>query len=99
MIHITILLLLAALLSSISHADITVTDTCVGDLNGALNPAGYPCKKHPLTSDDFVFTKLRPGNVSALLKASAAAAFVKQFPGVNGLGIAASRIDFEAGGV
>lgn len=82
--------------STISHA--SVLDFCVANLKGAESPAGYPCKS-PVTVDDFVFTNFRAGNTSNFFKASLTPAFVDQFPGVNGLGLSAARLDVEAGGV
>src|ERR1044072_1275889 len=96
--HITPLLLLAFLSSTTTYA--LITDFCVADLNGALSPAGYPCKKPPLNVNDFVFSNFNAGNLSnSFLKISLTPAFVEQFPGINGLGLSAARLDLEAGGV
>ncbi|KAJ1401059.1 RmlC-like cupin domain superfamily [Sesbania bispinosa] len=94
MIH--ILFLFSFLLSTSSHA--SVVDFCVADLKSAQNPSGYPCKS-PVTVDDFVFSNFRAGNTSNFFKASLTPAFVDQFPGVNGLGFSAARMDIEAGGI
>lgn len=93
-----VLLFLAFLSSSTSHAN-SITDLCVADLKAALNPAGYPCKKPPLTVNDLVFSNFKAGNTSNILKASPTPAFVAQFPAVNGLGLSAARVDLDAGGV
>ncbi|XP_061339060.1 germin-like protein 1 [Gastrolobium bilobum] len=78
----------------------SVLDFCVADLKGAESPAGYPCKPPAsLTVDDFVFSHFRAGNTSNFLKFSLTPAFVDQFPGVNGLGFSAARLDMEAGGL
>ncbi|CAD6272713.1 unnamed protein product [Miscanthus lutarioriparius] len=39
------------------------------------------------------------GKINPLIKAAVTPAFVGQFPGVNGLGISAARLDIEVGGV
>ncbi|XP_074564412.1 germin-like protein 8-14 [Curcuma longa] len=85
----------------LSSADGLVQDFCVADLSSQDTPAGYPCKP---VSDvgycDFVFSGLAsPGNTSNLIKAAVTPAFVSQFPGVNGLGISAVRLDIAVGGV
>lgn len=76
-------------------------DFCVGDLTAPDTPSGYPCKKvSAVTVDDFVFSGLGvPGNTSNLIKAAVTPAFVSTFPGVNGLGISAARIDIAPDGV
>ncbi|XP_008786632.2 germin-like protein 8-14 [Phoenix dactylifera] len=90
------ILLLCFLLPS-SHA----ADFCVADLMGSLTPSGYQCKvESAVTTDDFVFTGLGVvGNTSNIIKAAVTPAFAAQFPGVNGLGISAARLDLAAGGV
>ncbi|XP_008784308.2 germin-like protein 8-14 [Phoenix dactylifera] len=92
-----LLSLLLLLLLSSSHA----ADFCVADLTGRLTPSGYECKKEAaVTTNDFVFTGLgKAGNTSNLIKAAVTPAFVAQFPGVNGLGISAARLDIAPGGV
>nr|CAD1825067.1 unnamed protein product [Ananas comosus var. bracteatus] len=69
--------------------------------DGPDTPSGYPCKKvSAVTVDDFVFSGLGvPGNTSNLIKAAVTPAFVSTFPGVNGLGISAARIDIAPDGV
>lgn len=92
-----ILLLFLSFLLPTSHA----ADFCVADLTGSLTPSGYSCKKESaVTVDDFIFTGLgKAGNTSNLIKAAVTPAFVTQFPGVNGLGISAARLDLAVGGV
>nr|XP_010932415.1 germin-like protein 8-14 [Elaeis guineensis] len=89
-------ILLLLLLPS-SHA----ADFCVADLTGRLTPSGYECKmESSVTTNDFVFSGLGvPGNTSNIIKAAVTPAFVAQFPGVNGLGISAARLDLNPGGV
>ncbi|XP_074580178.1 auxin-binding protein ABP20-like [Curcuma longa] len=76
-------------------------DFCVADLAGVQTPAGFACKKvTQVTVSDFVFSGLgKAGNTSNIIKAAVTPAFVNQFPGVNGLGISAARIDIAVGGV
>ncbi|KAK7255718.1 hypothetical protein RIF29_29137 [Crotalaria pallida] len=88
------ILLLFSLFLATSHA----SDFCVADLKGPISPAGYPCKSQ-VTANDFVFSNFRAGNTSNFFKASFTPAFVEEFPGVNGLGVSAARLDFEAGGI
>ncbi|XP_020187031.1 germin-like protein 8-14 [Aegilops tauschii subsp. strangulata] len=69
-------------------------DFCVADLACPDTPAGYPCKKG-VGADDFYYHGLAAaGNTNNLIKA-----FVGQFPGVNGLGISAARLDIAVGGL
>lgn len=74
-------------------------DFCVADLTCSDTPAGYPCKDS-VTAGDFAYHGLAAaGNTSNLIKAAVTPAFVGQFPGVNGLGISAARLDIAVGGV
>ncbi|XP_066363760.1 germin-like protein 8-14 [Miscanthus floridulus] len=74
-------------------------DFCVADLTCSDTPAGYPCKSS-VTADDFYYHGLAgQGKINPLIKAAVTPAFVGQFPGVNGLGISAARLDIEVGGV
>lgn len=86
-----------SLLVSSSYA----ADFCVADLKGPVSPAGYSCKPATaVTVKDFVFAGLAAaGNTSNLIKAAVTPAFAAQFPGVNGLGISAARLDLAVGGV
>ncbi|OIW17087.1 hypothetical protein TanjilG_20192 [Lupinus angustifolius] len=97
MLH--ILLLLLPLLLSISNA--SVNDFCVADLNGPDGPSGYPCKPPTkVTTHDFVYAGLAAsGNTTNIINAAVTPAFVAQFPGLNGLGLSAARLDIASGGV
>lgn len=92
-------LFIISLLFSLSDA--AVQDFCVADLKGPQGPAGYSCKSAAdVTADDFVYSGLRgAGNISSLIKAAVTPAFVEQYPGVNGLGLSAARLDLAPGGV
>ncbi|EES15103.1 germin-like protein 8-13 [Sorghum bicolor] len=76
-------------------------DFCVADLLRPATPSGYPCKPKALVgSDDFYSDALaKPGPVIQPFNTGLASATVKQFPGVNGLGISATRVDIKPGGV
>ncbi|KAG1334283.1 germin-like protein 8-14 [Cocos nucifera] len=89
-------ILLLSLLFSSSHA----ADFCVADLAGPETPSGYQCKNESaVTADDFVITGLGvPGNFSSMFKAAPKTAFVRQFPGINGLGISAAFVYYAPGG-
>ncbi|KAG6593548.1 Auxin-binding protein ABP19a, partial [Cucurbita argyrosperma subsp. argyrosperma] len=90
-------LFVIALLFSLSNA--AVQDFCVADLKGPQGPAGYACKS-AVTADDFVYSGLSgAGNITSLIKAAVTPAFVEQYPGVNGLGLSAARLDLLPGGV
>ncbi|KAL2336444.1 hypothetical protein Fmac_010890 [Flemingia macrophylla] len=94
MIHI---LFLFTLLSSTSYA--SVNDFCIADLKGPNSPSGYQCKPpKTVTVDDFVFSGLVAGNTTNPFKVALTPAFVTEFPGVNGLGISAARLDMATGG-
>ncbi|XP_057455073.1 auxin-binding protein ABP19a-like [Lotus japonicus] len=99
MIRINILLLILAAFLSSSNTHALVSDFCVADLSRSVSPAGYACKKPPLTVNDFVFSNFKAGNTSNFLNAALNPAFVDQFPGINGLGLSAARLDLDAGGV
>ncbi|XP_078180694.1 auxin-binding protein ABP19a-like [Carex rostrata] len=92
--------LLSLLLLSYS-ASALQDDFCVADLSGPDTPSGYVCKKvADVTVDDFVFHGLGvPGNTTNIIKAAVTPAFVAQFPGINGLGLSALRLDLAPGGV
>ncbi|XP_047168388.1 auxin-binding protein ABP19a-like [Vigna umbellata] len=94
MVYIFVLL---ALLSSTSDA--AVNDFCVADLKGPDSPSGYQCKPpKSVTVDDFVFSGFVAGNTTNIFRAALTSAVVTDFPGVNGLGVSAARIDIEKGG-
>ncbi|XP_030524730.1 germin-like protein subfamily 3 member 1 [Rhodamnia argentea] len=96
MLHI---LFLFPFLFSSSHA--SVQDFCVASLTMPDTPAGFPCKSPKLvTVDDFVFSGLgMAGNTTNIIKAAVTPAFVGQFPGLNGLGFSAARLDLAPAGV
>ncbi|XBI98523.1 germin-like protein 8-14 [Triticum urartu] len=74
-------------------------DFCVADLACPDTPAGYPCKKGVGPGDFYYHGLATAGNTNNLIKAAVTPAFVGQFPGVNGLGISAARLDIAVGGV
>nr|TKW10653.1 hypothetical protein SEVIR_6G180000v2 [Setaria viridis] len=78
-----------------------VLDFCVANLLLPDTPSGYPCKPKPaVTADDFHCMALaQAGPTIAPFNTGLATATVKQFPGVNGLGLAATRVDVHVGGV
>lgn len=86
-------------LLSLSHA--SVLDFCVADYAAPIGPAGYSCKTPAkVTAEDFAYSGLGiAGNTSNIIKAAVTPAFDAQFPGVNGLGISAARLDLAPGGV
>ncbi|CAL5005855.1 unnamed protein product [Urochloa decumbens] len=67
----------------------------------SASPTCYPCKPNLLvTAADFHSDALaKPGQLVAPFDTSFAGATVKQFPGVNGLDLAATRLDVRVGGV
>ncbi|XP_017411561.2 auxin-binding protein ABP19a-like [Vigna angularis] len=94
---ITQILFLFGLLSSTTYA--AVNDFCVADLKGPDGPSGYQCKPpNTVTVDDFVFSGLVAGNTTNIFNAALSSAFVTDFPGVNGLGVSAARLDIAKGG-
>ncbi|XP_050378098.1 auxin-binding protein ABP19a-like [Argentina anserina] len=88
-----------SLIFSSSYA--LMQDFCVADYKAPTSPAGYSCKNpSDVKVDDFVFSGLGvPSNSSNINKVGIKAAFVAQYPGLNGLGLALARGDFEVGGV
>ncbi|XP_044971118.1 germin-like protein 8-14 [Hordeum vulgare subsp. vulgare] len=74
---------------------------CVADLASTDTPAGYPCKlQAAVTADDFYYRGLgTTGPIIQPFKISLSSAFVTNFPGVNGFGISAARVDLAVGGV
>ncbi|QCD80234.1 auxin-binding protein ABP19a-like [Vigna unguiculata] len=95
------ILIISFVLSLFSFSHASVLDFCVGDLAGPIGPAGYSCKKpSKVTADDFAYSGLGiAGNTSNIIKAAVTPAFDAQFPGLNGLGISAARLDLAGGGV
>jgi len=76
-------------------------DFCIADLARGDTPAGYPCKPQTgVTADDFYYRGLNTtGPTINPFNIGLSSAFVTRFPGVNGLGISAARVDFAPGGV
>ncbi|BAT98299.1 Auxin-binding protein [Vigna angularis] len=94
---ITQILFLFSLLSFTTYA--AVNDFCVADLKGPDTPSGYQCKPpNTVTADDFVFSGLVAGNTTNTFNAALTSAFVTDFPGLNGLGVSAARLDIAKGG-
>ncbi|KAJ1401064.1 RmlC-like cupin domain superfamily [Sesbania bispinosa] len=94
-LHILVFLFPLLTLTLTCHASttITITDFCVANLLLPDTPSGYPCK--PLanvTTNDFAFSGFVPFNVATT------SASVTNFPGLNGLGISAARVDMGIGG-
>lgn len=97
----TILCLFLLFSSTPFSANAAVQDFCVADPTLPEGPAGYSCKKPAsVTVNDFTFSGFeKAGNTSNIIKAAVTPAFAAQFPGVNGLGISAARLDLAPGGV
>ncbi|XP_004510470.1 putative germin-like protein subfamily 1 member 12 [Cicer arietinum] len=97
MIHNIILFLCALLLyTTCVSSSSSVKDFCVADLTLPNNPSGYPCKSASVvTVNDFVFSNFVPGNTITPFNVEATFASVTNFPGVNGLGISAARVDMN----
>ncbi|XP_058745435.1 auxin-binding protein ABP19a-like [Vicia villosa] len=77
----------------------SVNDFCVANTNAPDTPTGYHCKPLAnITSDDFVFHGFVAGNTNNSFNAALSSAFVTDFPGLNGLGISAARLDIAEGG-
>ncbi|XP_066326912.1 germin-like protein 8-14 [Miscanthus floridulus] len=76
-------------------------DFCIADLARGDTPAGYPCKpQNGVTADDFYYRGLNTtGPTINPFNIGLSSAFVTRFPGVNGLGISAARVDFAPGGI
>ncbi|KAL0908383.1 hypothetical protein M5K25_022874 [Dendrobium thyrsiflorum] len=91
-----LVLLLSSILSPSSAADF-----CVADLSRPANPAGFSCKKaSTVTVTDFSFSGLgATGNTGNIMKSAVTPAFCQQFPGLNGLGLSAARLDLGLNGV
>ncbi|XP_004510469.1 germin-like protein subfamily 3 member 1 [Cicer arietinum] len=97
MIHTLLLLILLSQSTTFSHA--SVHDFCVADLKAPETPTGYHCKPLTnITADDFVFHGFVAGDTKNTFNAALTSAFVTDFPGVNGLGISAARLDIAEGG-
>ncbi|KAD0546608.1 hypothetical protein E3N88_29057 [Mikania micrantha] len=76
-------------------------DFCVADLNGQVLVNGFTCKNPNLVqADDFYFGGLRmKGNTSNPVGSKVSTVFVEQLPGLNTLGIAMARVDYEPWGL
>ncbi|TKW10654.1 hypothetical protein SEVIR_6G180100v4 [Setaria viridis] len=99
-LHLVLVPLLSLLLlpfSSLALAE----DFCVANLLLPNTPSGYPCKPKALVNaNDFYTDDLsRSGPVFSPFNTGLAPANVKQVPGLNGLGISATRVDIGVGGV
>ncbi|XP_058743740.1 auxin-binding protein ABP19b-like [Vicia villosa] len=96
-----ILFFIFAFLSSYTfHTISSATDFCVADLSLPKTPSGsYPCKPEAnVTVDDFVFSGLVEGKPVAPFNSGLTSATVANLPGLNGLGIAAARVDVGVNG-
>jgi len=98
-VHLVLVPLLSLILPFSSLA--LAQDFCVADMARPDTPSGYPCKPKALVdSNDFYSDALsKPGPVIVPFNVGLASATVKQYPGLNGLGLAATRVDFLPGGV
>ncbi|KAK8498424.1 hypothetical protein V6N13_105039 [Hibiscus sabdariffa] len=85
----------------LTSTHVIAQDFCVANLEGVQTPSGFACKmESEVAPDDFVFSGLGiEGNTSNIVEAAVTTAFVEQYPGVNGLGISAARLDLAPGGV
>ncbi|XP_071729469.1 putative germin-like protein 2-1 [Rutidosis leptorrhynchoides] len=76
-------------------------DFCVADTNSQVLVNGFACK-NPSTvkAEDFYFSGIRMrGNTSNPVGSKVTPVFVQQLPGLNTLGIAMARVDYEPGGL
>uniref|UniRef100_A0A0A8XPL0 Germin-like protein n=1 Tax=Arundo donax TaxID=35708 RepID=A0A0A8XPL0_ARUDO len=90
------------MLSMLPFSSLALTqDFCVANLLLSDTPSGYPCKSQLLvTADDFYYRGLAtPGLVIPPFNTALASASVTEFPGLNGLGISATRFDILPDGV
>ncbi|TVU05619.1 hypothetical protein EJB05_48788, partial [Eragrostis curvula] len=100
-----VLLLLAVVVSTLSllpSASLAAMtqDFCVADLTMSETPVGFPCKPEAsVTAADFHNAGLAAaGPVLDPFKTGLATALVHHFPGLNGLGLGATRVcdDYSA---
>ncbi|CAL5195748.1 unnamed protein product [Lathyrus oleraceus] len=97
-IHI-IFFIFAFLSSYTFHAISSANDFCVADLSLPKTLTGYSCKPEAnVTVDDFVFSGLVEGKPVAPFNSGLTSATVENLPGLNGLDIAAARIDMGVNG-
>ncbi|XP_027337332.1 auxin-binding protein ABP19b-like [Abrus precatorius] len=95
-----LIIFLFALISSTTSRASNANDFCVANLTGPETPSGYLCKStNTVTSSDFKYSGLTPGNPSSTYNIALTTAFVDQFPAVNGLYISMARVDMGVGGV
>ncbi|KAL3513244.1 hypothetical protein ACH5RR_025961 [Cinchona calisaya] len=76
-------------------------DFCVADLNSTININGFPCKNSfDVTSEDFFYDgfKERPGEFN-IFDVNVTQADVRQFPGLNTLGLSMNRVVLKPGGL
>ncbi|CAI8607898.1 unnamed protein product [Vicia faba] len=86
------------LLSYTSHA-VSTNDFCVADFMFPNTPSGYPCMSETnVTADHFASSTLVAGDTNNFFNLGFTTAFLKDIPGLNGLGISAGRIDFDING-
>ncbi|XP_058754471.1 germin-like protein 8-14 [Vicia villosa] len=96
---ILIILYVVALLSYTSDANSYTNDFCVANLAYSKTPSGYPCKSETIvTENDFTFSGLVAQSLKSPFNVGYKAATVNYLPGLNGLGISASRVDFGING-
>ncbi|CAI0419425.1 unnamed protein product [Linum tenue] len=95
-----LLLIILVIFTTFSYSSYAA-DFCVADLTAQRTPYGYPCKNSSsVTSTDFVFSRfVTQGNTTNPNKLSLVRAFVDDFPALNGLNLAAVRVDMEPDGV
>ncbi|KAL5062651.1 hypothetical protein RYX36_024388 [Vicia faba] len=86
------------LLSYTSHA-VSTNDFCVADFMFPNTPSGYPCMSETnVTANHFASSTLVAGDTNNSFNLGFTTAFLKDIPGLNGLGISAGRIDFDING-
>ncbi|KAJ1268754.1 hypothetical protein BS78_07G159100 [Paspalum vaginatum] len=96
-----VLVLLVPLLSLLPFSHALSQDFCVADLQRPDTPSGYPCKNpNSVTADDFHSRALATaGPAAPPFNTGFASATVKQWPAMNGLNLAFTRLDIFPGGV
>ncbi|XP_076946760.1 putative germin-like protein 2-1 [Bidens hawaiensis] len=95
--------LLLVLVSSVALATdpSPLQDFCVADPNSKVLVNGFACKDPSLVqADDFYFDGLRMrGNTSNPVGSKVSTVFVHELPGLNTLGIAMARVDYDPWGL
>ncbi|XP_024526167.1 germin-like protein 1-1 [Selaginella moellendorffii] len=97
-----LLLLLCYVLAIVNAADPDpLQDFCVAHLSKDLTINGFPCKDaSAATTEDFIFAALKnPGNTSNPFGVGVVPGSVREYPGLNTLGISIARLDFAVGGL